>query len=111
MNIILLFFTILFILSVCWYCDGFSLNSSGGGVSGDPAPGRSPGPPNNMTNDLNNESDVPVKETGYSDLMNEEDECELDGTLKGDENRIIFNISHQLFERKFLVPGVVYQGK
>lgn len=64
-------------------------SSSGGGLEGDPAPGRSPGPP----------------QSGLTG-------CQLLGPEDPDEEGLVnVSLSHPLFKTDVLVPGVSYEGK
>lgn len=75
--------------------------SSGGRHEDDPAPGRSPGPP-----EIPDETTVLItSETAYED-------CRLRGELTTDENnQLNVSISHPLFKSDVLVPGIVYEGE
>lgn len=75
------------------YVYAFSLNPSG---NGDPAPGRSPGPPI-------------LEEDSFNNVTSK---CRLNGTINNEESEIVrLSVSHALFKTDVLVPGVDYQGK
>lgn len=103
MNKIILIFIGLSAFDCFWMANGVSLNPSGGASVGDPAPGRSPGPP-----------DLP-EETLQSTKVSEEvsSKCELHGTLKETDQDLDFNftIHHPLFRTEELVQGLVYEGR
>lgn len=74
---------------------------SGGRHEDDPAPGRSPGPP-----EVPDDTTVLItSETAYED-------CRLRGELAADENnQLNVSVSHPLFKSDVLVPGIVYEGE
>ncbi|CAG9865029.1 unnamed protein product [Phyllotreta striolata] len=83
-SVLMLFFGVYFF--ECFYA--FSLNHSG--FVGDPAPGRSPGPPVLRGNSSSN--------------------CRFEGTVEQHvRGAVNFTVSHSLFETDILVPGVTYQ--
>ncbi|XP_015833125.1 uncharacterized protein LOC103312261 isoform X4 [Tribolium castaneum] len=97
-RVTMLLFTALFFLEKCWFCTCLVINpgSSGGLTSGDPAPGRSPGPPEiELTTLL---------------LPQEADECGLEGNVQlATENFINLTLGHRLFITDHLVAGMEYQ--
>lgn len=102
MNTIILIFVGLSTVNSFWIANGFSLNPPGGAAVGDPAPGRSPGPP-----DLPEET-VELKKDSDDFFSN----CELHGTLKETDNDVELNFTlyHPLFDTEELVQGLVYEG-
>jgi hypothetical protein len=105
-KVTMLLFATLFLLEQCWFCTGLVINpaSSGGAASGDPAPGRSPGPPHLEA------TVVPVPET--VDKVDKVEECELDGEVNAPpENLLNVTLLHRLFNTDKLVPGIEYQGR
>jgi hypothetical protein len=108
-KVTMLLFATLFLLEQCWFCTGLVINpaSSGGAASGDPAPGRSPGPPHLEA------TVVPVPETvDKVDKADKVDECELDGEVNAPpENLLNVTLLHRLFKTDKLVAGIEYQGR
>ncbi|XP_068905882.1 uncharacterized protein [Tenebrio molitor] len=106
-KVTMLLFATLFLLEQCWFCTGLVINpaSSGGAASGDPAPGRSPGPPHLEA------TVVPVPETvDKVDKADKVDECELDGEVNAPpENLLNVTLLHRLFKTDKLVAGIEYQ--
>lgn len=103
MNKIILIFIGLSTVDCFWMANGFSLNPTGGASMGDPAPGRSPGPP-----------EVPEEPVELRKVSGEVlSQCELHGTLKetGQDLDFNFTIYHPLFGTEELVQGLVYEGR
>lgn len=106
MNKIVLIFVGLLTVENFWMANGFSLNPPGGAAVSDPAPGRSPGPP-----DPPEVSEDAVSFEKVSDVVLSK--CELHGTLKESDHDVDFNftISHPLYSTEELVQGLVYEGR
>lgn len=103
---------ILHMLREYYLCTGMVVQGptgTGGSLNGDPAPGRSPGPPQILTPRHRNIQEQP---TLILTSETSEIDCTLDGDTqildKGDMN---FTLRHQFFKTDALVPGVIYQGK
>lgn len=103
---------ILHMLREYYLCTGMVVQGptgTGGSLNGDPAPGRSPGPPQIVIPRHRNLEEQPtlILTSEISEI-----DCTLDGDIqildKGDVN---FTLHHQFFKTDALVPGVVYQGK
>lgn len=89
------------------YTSGASLQypGSGGQADGDPAPGRSPGPPLGKGDHVEEPTVV---------TANDPDPCDLNGDLivvDKDKASLDLNVTHRLFKSEVLTHGVVYQGK
>lgn len=82
---------------------------SGGKLDGDPAPGRSPGPPHFVSPHHRNLEGQPtlILTSETSDV-----DCNLDGELTTTTEIAEMNVTidHHLFKTDVLVPGVIYQG-
>lgn len=102
MSTIFLFYFGLIFVNHRWVTNGIALNPAGGSPVGDPAPGRSPGPPD-VWEDVKE-----IKDAGDNVSSN----CELRGTVKdpSDDFELNFTISHPLFSTEEVMPGVIYQG-
>ncbi|KAG5899376.1 hypothetical protein JTB14_036865 [Gonioctena quinquepunctata] len=89
----------------CHISYGFSLNPSRYSGNGDPAPGRSPGPPYLENGDHVAGTEVPEDQDVKS-------ECQLDGTFEHIERTVVnVTVAHHLFKTDVVVPGVTYEGK
>lgn len=92
-NFIYLFITFV-VLDLFWNINGSAV--------GDPAPGRSPGPPDIQENLDSNKIAVNINSN-----------CDLQGTFKDvdHDNGLNFTIDHSVFKTAELVPGITYQGE
>lgn len=98
-------------------CDGMVVSSSttttgsGGSLDGDPAPGRSPGPPQYVSPHYHRNPDDQPTLISTSDIINDFD-CNLDGDITDIDRTSDFNVTldHQFFRTDVLVPGIIYQG-
>lgn len=86
-------------------------------VDGDPAPGRSPGPPALSIADQEDHHQLTVDMRPNTDSNNkntdDKNSCDLHGDLiVVDAEKVPVNVtfSHQLFEANVLSLGIVYQG-
>lgn len=102
MNLNILLYMGLLILDNYGVADGVSINPTGGSAVGDPAPGRSPGPPD-FSQQKNELGEIPAEVVTN---------CELEGSGNNTENELSFNftIYHKLFSTEHLVPGLIYEG-
>lgn len=93
-----------------YFCDGYYLYPSdygGGGKSGDPAPGRSPGPPSDTKENGKPEQSAPNDQTDAVKSA-----CEVSGTPAAMEEHVLsLNVSHHLFGTEALVEGMDYEGR
>ncbi|XP_056636815.1 uncharacterized protein LOC130445275 [Diorhabda sublineata] len=91
-SIIIIFFGVCFLDIVF----NFSLNPAGHSQNGDPAPGRSPGPP--------------IFDNAVNELDSLSNECRLEGIVKEQGEQLVnLTLSHELFETNVLVPDITYQ--
>lgn len=82
----------------------------GGVAEGDPAPGRSPGPPVSGTSDHGILEDLATVVVTADDS----DPCDMNGDLivvDKEKAAIVVNFTHELFKTEVLTRGVLYQGK
>lgn len=103
MNNIILIYVGFLSVDYFWTTSGFSLyNEVGASTVVDPAPGRSPGPP-----DIQESLNEVIK---IGDQI--ANDCELNGTFKNESEDVglTFSISHPLFSVEELVPELTYQG-
>lgn len=88
---VMLVFVVLFLMVQSRFCTTPVIDP--GGLSYDPAPGHSPGPPETTE-------------------MFPGDECQMSGPTKdATDNLINFTLSHRLFKTDLLVTRIQYQGK
>lgn len=92
-------------------CDGISTANTGSGglLQGDPAPGRSPGPPPESGHHRTTEENPTILLTSSQP----DDNCTFEGNVQytaGGTN-VTVQVTHPLFNTDVLVFGVVYQGK
>lgn len=81
----------------------------GGIVDGDPAPGRSPGPPEHFTTLQGTSEEYP---SAFLTATESFRNCDLNTTAEIPTNTLVdVKISHHLFKTDVLVPDIVYQGK
>lgn len=99
------------VFQLAGYCAAVSLQYPGGGgvAEGDPAPGRSPGPPLDVTVGHSTSGELPtIVVTQEAD-----DLCDLTGDLiivDKEKASIIVNFTHELFKTDVFTHGVKYQG-
>lgn len=111
-KLVLLLLLTLLVFEKCLMCNGMVIHPPGfgGGVEGDPAPGRSPGPP-----EIISSRHKAVDELEPTELLKSEtagDDCTLVGDVADDPRGAVnISVSHELFKSDLLVPGIVYQGK
>lgn len=109
MNNILFFITLL-TLNIDYFCNVMGNTFESGVVDGDPAPGRSPGPPEISNGEHGVEDDLPT--ILLTSDKTDNSRCSLEGDAKLIEEDIVnLTISHKLFKSDAVVPGIVYQGK
>lgn len=83
--------------------------SFGGETEGDPAPGRSPGPPEVIAPSFN---DFKIIETTILPTSETIDDCTLEGDTVDDPRGFVnISINHALFKSDWLISGITYQGK
>lgn len=105
-RLVFMFVGLLILQTNCEISGAFIRSFSNGGiVGGDPAPGRSPGPPTLQG----------TSEEYPSILLNAIDnykECSFNTNSVVATNSLVnVEITHRLFKTDVLVPNVVYQGK
>lgn len=107
----LFFLLALLISDECFLCDGMVIHPPGfgGGIEGDPAPGRSPGPPEIISPRFRSLDDTEPTVLLRSDGA--EDDCALEGAVvDAPKGAINFSVNHELFKTELLVPGIIYEG-
>ncbi|KAF5304445.1 hypothetical protein FQR65_LT07975 [Abscondita terminalis] len=83
----------------------------GGGIEGDPAPGRSPGPPEILVPLLKTVDEVRPTTVLLTSNNVEQGDCLLKGDVVEDPHGAVnFSINHQLFKSDLIVPGIIYQA-
>lgn len=99
--------TTLVILTLLPYSSGLNL------PNGDPAPGRSPGPP--LYDDTTTETaETTTLDEGLDDacaVARIPSDSEEVVTLSNDDSEVNLTISHDVFDTNELVKGVVYDGE
>lgn len=110
MNNVILFFITLLTLKIDYFCNGMGNPSENGVVDGDPAPGRSPGPPE-ITNDEHGVDDDLPTILLTSDKI-DDSVCSLQGDVTLPEEDVVnITVNHKLFQSDTVVPGLIYQGE
>ncbi|KAF5303950.1 hypothetical protein FQA39_LY01735 [Lamprigera yunnana] len=101
----------LFMVEKCLVCYGMVVHPPGfgGGIESDPAPGRSPGPPEILVPRLKTLDEV--QPTVHNSDIDEGD-CKLQGNVMDDPRGAVnFSINHALFKSELIVSNVNYQAK
>lgn len=109
-SIALLLVTLLIIQTDCEISGALIKSfSDGGTIDGDPAPGRSPGPPEDSTTLRGTSENYPSVLLTAAETFKG---CSLNENVEITKNSLVtVKITHHLFETDVLVADIVYQGK